>query len=106
MNKILHRAITVVIPVLIFIGISSLIAKGVISIFLAFIIIATLSALFVYSFVKLPMKCDQSDCDGISKIEVAPEVQESFLRHILVKGHRCNKCNHLIKMPKPRSNRM
>jgi hypothetical protein len=68
--------------------------------FANFITVAVLSALFIYSFIKVPIKCDQNDCNGLASIEVSPEVEGTFLRHILVKGHRCDKCDHLIKMPK------
>jgi hypothetical protein len=100
MNKILHRAITIIVPLLIFLGISSFIAQGLISVFLAFFVIAVLSVIFICSFVKMPMKCDQVDCNGIATVEVSPEIKDSFLRHILVKGHCCGKCSHLIEMPK------
>lgn len=106
MSKLLHRTISFGFPFIIFLGVSFFAMKGSIPMFLAFLIIGALSMLFIFSFTKTPMKCDQFNCDGIAVIEVSPEAETSFLKHILVQGHRCSKCNHLIKMPKGKRRRI
>jgi hypothetical protein len=100
MNKLLHRTISFGFPFIIFFGVIAFTMKGGLSFFLAFLIIGVLSVAFIFSFIKIPMKCDQLNCVGIANIEVSEEVKDTFLRHIIVKGHRCNNCNHLIELPK------
>lgn len=100
MNKFLHRAISFGVPFIIFFAVLILFTRMSLSLVAASLAVGILSALFIYSFIKMPIKCDQANCNGLASIEVSPEVANSFLRHIMVRGHRCNKCGHLIEMPK------
>ena len=54
-------------------------------------------------FLKVPMGCDQKGCDGTARLEMNPHFAGKWFQHFLVSGHRCDTCNHFIRLPRRRS---
>ena len=97
MNKLLLKTMFIATTFLIAVGVSAFVIKGLMSVFFAFLLSSFLISAAYYTFIKAPIKCEQTGCNGIASPEVSPEVKDLFLRHFLIIGHKCASCGHLMK---------
>ncbi|CAA0099484.1 Uncharacterised protein [BD1-7 clade bacterium] len=103
MYKIVHRALMVVVAFSMF-ALNFLIAREFeIPMFVSFILGIPTIFIPVCLFLKVPFKCDQKNCNGAAILQINREFAGKWYRHFLVSGHRCNTCNHFIKLPRRRS---
>lgn len=60
----------------------------------------------VAMFQKVSFMCDQKGCAGTAELEINSNLHDKWYRHFLISGHRCNQCQHFIKMPKGQRRRI
>ncbi len=100
MNKFFHRGLTTIVTMSIFAVFIVSLSRHGFPLFLSFLIATTISITMAVFLQKIPMKCDQDECNGIAALEYKPEINNKILKQLLIKGHKCNTCGHLIKPPK------
>ncbi len=102
MHKYFHRAITAIVIFIAFFSLNVIFSKFELIFFVQFLLVAPAIALIFVFLQKMPMRCDQDACEGVCMPEYSASIQNVVLTHLLIKGHRCSRCGHLIKIPKGR----
>jgi len=100
MSKTRHRLITTDIAVVLFFanaGVGLYLGLPVFGIFITSIVVIFLPT---FQFIKRPMRCDQVDCIGAAHIQRTPLENTRWYSLYLSKGHVCDTCNHLIRLPR------
>jgi len=99
MYKFLHRLLTIVIIIITTGCVGFIIRQAELPLIFGFLLLPII-VVPMCLFQKVPMKCDQAECKGVAKLECGEIAKGKWYRHLLLSGHRCDKCEHLIPMPK------
>ena len=100
MYKFIHRTLSIVLGFSMFAVNVLIMREFEIPMFISFFIGIPIIFIPMSLFLKVPFMCDQKGCKGSAKIEINDNFVGKWYRHFLASGHRCNKCNHFIKLPK------
>ncbi|AGH81643.1 hypothetical protein PCNPT3_08525 [Psychromonas sp. CNPT3] len=103
MYKMTHRFLSLVIIFSMFLVGVLIIHEFELPLFVGFFIDIPLIFIPLILFLKIPFRCDQKGCKGVAKLEIHEELLDKWYRYFLMSGHRCNKCDHFIKLPRRKS---
>ncbi len=98
MNKYLHRFLCAIIAFAMF-GLVTYFFRKEMSLIQVFPLVVISIAIPIRLFLVVPIRCDQNGCGGVAHLEAQKGVDNKLLKLLLLTGHRCRKCNHLIKFP-------
>ena len=100
MKKITHRIVTCVLAFVLFFGNAGIGFYLGWPMFVIFLSAIPLVLFPLFQFIKLPMKCDQSGCNGTASICLSTQEFKRWYSLYLTRGHVCETCGHLIKLPR------
>jgi hypothetical protein len=100
MYKLIHRLITALIVLTMFFATMYLTNQLDLPLFVGFLLCIPTVYVPLVVFLKVPFICDQKGCNGSAQLLINEHFREKWYRHFLLSGHKCNKCNHFIKLPK------
>jgi hypothetical protein len=101
--KLVHRTLSLIIVFSMFVSIIYLINEFNFPLFVGFLLGIPIIYIPLVMFLKVPFICDQKGCYGSAQLVINENLQGKWYRHFLLTGHKCNQCNHVIKLPKTSS---
>lgn len=100
MNKNIHAALSIILVFsVVFVVDVALIPENT-DPFFWILFLAPVFVVTLLTFQLIPKKCDQDNCDGLAKFYANPDHKNWLLKRFKFKGHKCEKCGHIIEPPK------